>query len=608
MFRTFLNSVSLDSIPFSRDIFPTIADRDYWEAFPKESYLVAAEEALTYEWPPIKATDFMAFKQNGDRKIMEDIHFARRRALTALAIGECIENKGRFLPQLVNGIFSTCEESYWGLSAHWFHEVGNIPTPAEPYIDLFVGETAEHLSMIYHLLYEPLRAFCPEILSRIEHELDARVKTPYLAHMDFWWMLGFRPERTYRTVNNWNPWILSNVLTVFLLEERNPERLRRGVKKVLTELQTYYDSIPADGGCDEGPSYWGHAGGSLFENLYLLKKATDGQIDFFQDEKVKRIASYLQKVHVDGAYFVNFADAHATPMYAHIGLLYGFARETGQVSLMNMAATIAQADTAERTGFHYASRRTTIRRTLLDAEFWKEMAEYKITGDMHGTLEYLPNLQVAALRRGTLLLCAKGGHNHESHNHNDVGSFVLYDGGRPVLVDPGIGVYTKFTFGSYRYDYIPWVHSRRHNLPVVNGVRQAYGEAYRASAFSADENGIRVSFPNAYPATSGLTALDRTLSLRENELSLCDRFGFADGKGGNVTEMLMTVLPAHIEGNAVILDGRYRITANVGAWAQEFLSFEGDQNLTADWDTEGVTRLSLTVENADTITVTVEKI
>ena len=96
--------------------------------------------------------------------------------------------------------------------------------------------------------------------------------------------------------------------------------------------------------------------------------------------------------------------------------------------------------------------------------------------------------------------------------------------------------------------------------------------------------------------------------MNETDFTLCDHFDFADGKGGNVTEMLMTVLPAHIEGNTVILDGRYRITANVGAWAQEFLSFEGDQNLTADWNTEGVTRLSLTVENAEKVIITVKKI
>lgn len=606
MLTEFLQNVSLDSIDFSRDIFPTVSDRNYWEAFPKGDAIAAAEEALDYAWPPIKATDFMAFKATGDRKIMENIHFARRRALTALALGECIENQGRFLPQLVNGIFTTCEESYWGLSAHWFHEVGNIPTPAEPYIDLFVGETAEHLVMIYHMLYEPLYRFCPEILARIEYELDRRVKTPYLTHMDFWWM-GYRP-RGSSSVNNWNPWILSNVLTTFLLEEKNPTRLRRAVAKIMSELEIFYAHYAPDGGCNEGPHYWGHAGGSFFENLYLLKLASHGKIDFFGDEKVKNIASYLQKVHIDGAYFANFADAHATPLFAHIGLLYGFARETEQPQLMSFAASIAQSEGAHRTGFHYSSRRTTLRRSLLDAEFWGEMESYPVTDTCHNTLELLPDLQVATLRHGSLILCAKGGHNRESHNHNDVGSFVLYDGGRPVLVDPGIGVYTKFTFGTYRYDYIPWVHSRRHNLPFVNGVRQEYGEEYRASDFSADENAVSISFPNAYPATSGLTALDRTLSLNETDFTLCDHFDFADGKGGNVTEMLLTVLPVRIDGDAVVLDDRYRITTNVGAWAQEFLSFEGDQNLTADWGTEGVTRLSLTVENAEDVRITLKKI
>ena len=63
--------------------------------------------------------------------------------LSLFALAELIENKGRFLPQIVNGIFAICEESFWGLSAHWADEIPkNVPTPADHYIDLFAGETA----------------------------------------------------------------------------------------------------------------------------------------------------------------------------------------------------------------------------------------------------------------------------------------------------------------------------------------------------------------------------------------------------------------------------------------------------------------------------------
>ena len=42
-----------------------------------------------------------------------------------------------------------------------------------------------------------------------------------------------------------------------------------------------------------------------------------------------------------------------------------------------------------------------------------------------------------------MYLSAKGGNNGESHNHNDVGSFVLYCDGKPAVIDVGTGVYEK---------------------------------------------------------------------------------------------------------------------------------------------------------------------
>ena len=49
----------------------------------------------------------------------------------------------------------------------------------------------------------------------------------------------------------------------------------------------------------------------------------------------------------------------------------------------------------------------------------------------------LPDLQVRIIRRNGWTLCIKGGHNGESHNHNDVGSLMVYVDGHPLLVDAG---------------------------------------------------------------------------------------------------------------------------------------------------------------------------
>ena len=149
MFKKFLSERLLSEYTFRDDLFPTVEDRDFWENFPNDTCIAEAEAALDYAWPVIKATDFMAYKQTGDRVIMENPHFDRRNHLVLFALAELKENKGRFLPQITNGLFAICEETFWGLSAHMPHHtytLEDIPMPNENYIDLFAAETAEKLA------------------------------------------------------------------------------------------------------------------------------------------------------------------------------------------------------------------------------------------------------------------------------------------------------------------------------------------------------------------------------------------------------------------------------------------------------------------------------
>ena len=41
-------------------------------------------------------------------------------------------------------------------------------------------------------------------------------------------------------------------------------------------------------------------------------------------------------------------------------------------------------------------------------------------------------------RRGVWSLAVKGGSNDDSHNHNDVGSVILYRNEKPLLIDLGV--------------------------------------------------------------------------------------------------------------------------------------------------------------------------
>jgi len=115
-----------------------------------------------------------------------------------------------------------------------------------------------------------------------------------------------------------------------------------------------------------------------------------------------------------------------------------------------------------------------------------------------------------------LFLAAKAGHNDESHNHNDVGSFIIALDGRPLLIDPGAGTYTRQTFGPDRYQ-IWTMQSSWHNTPAPAGQPQAAGRAHRATdvsaALSAAAAELALDLAAAYPAAAVVRSWRRTLRL-----------------------------------------------------------------------------------------------
>ncbi len=182
-----------------------------------------------------------------------------------------------------------------------------LPDASEPIIELFSAETAALLAWTDYLVGRQLDKVSPLVRERLAGEVERRILSVYRARQDFGWM-GLTNDKP---VNNWNPWIHSNVMTCALLLDRDEGRRGQTVGKILTSLDRFLDSYHEDGGCDEGPGYWGRAGASLFECLDLLRSASAGALDYFNLPLVRAIGSYIYKVHIAGDWYVNFADAPA---------------------------------------------------------------------------------------------------------------------------------------------------------------------------------------------------------------------------------------------------------------------------------------------------------
>lgn len=496
--------------------FPAASDRAGWDKLPedvRQALIREGLEQLATEWPPLPASFFLDYVRVGDRAKADSARARRRNKLRALVIAECAEAQGRFLDAIADGIWLTCEESYWGSPAHLnMQRAGaGLPDVAEPTVDLFAAETAALLAWTDYLLGPALDKLSPLMRKRLYQEVDRRVLTPCEQREDFWWM-GLGPGGPSRRLNNWTPWINSNWLAANLLLEPDETRRRRMVHKSLQSLDRFLAGYPDDGGCDEGPGYWGRAAASLFDCLELLDSASRGAIDIYSDPLVGEMGRYIVRVHICDDWFMNFADASAR-IRLEGDLVYRYGRRIGDRDMQLLGAFAARA------GEGYTGPRDIGRQ--LPALFNVEALRSAPKGQPLLRDVWLPGIQVMAarLRQGSaegLYLAAKGGHNAESHNHNDVGNFIVYADGRPAIIDIGVETYTAKTFSKQRYE-IWTMQSAWHNLPTIDGVMQAPGRQYAAREVSwraDDRQGeFSLDIAGAYPAEAGVESWRRTLAL-----------------------------------------------------------------------------------------------
>jgi hypothetical protein len=113
-----------------------------------------------------------------------------------------------------------------------------LPDVQEPIIELFSAETGALLAWTHYLFGKQIDKVHSLIRERLESEIDRRLLSVYRNRQDFGWM-GLNNSAP---VNNWNPWIHSNLLTCALLMDADPARRAQTVHKILTSLDRFLDS------------------------------------------------------------------------------------------------------------------------------------------------------------------------------------------------------------------------------------------------------------------------------------------------------------------------------------------------------------------------------
>jgi len=161
---------------------------------------------------------------------------------------------------------------------------------------------------------------------------------------------------------------------------------------------------------------------------------------------------------------------------------------------------------------------------------------------------WLPDIQVMVSRdqeasKKGLYIAAKAGHNQESHNHNDVGSFMVFYNGKPILIDVGAGTYTK----DYGKSWV--ISSAYHNmLPIVNGAVQLTGRKYAASNVSftsdAQKNVFKQDISKTYNEDLGMRKWERTITHNKGKsIVIADNFYFSSTRDSIILPMMLVSRP-----------------------------------------------------------------
>jgi len=173
------------------------------------------------------------------------------------------------------------------------------------------------------------------LLKRIDYELHQRIVHPWLTRSNWKWQ-GFDGKR----VNNWNPWINTNLLQTCLLAMDDVKTRSEMLTKVIKSIDHWINWQPNDGGCDEGPSYWGLSVGEFATFLDLLSSASAGKISWLNNVNTTlfhRMGRYIAVMHIDKNRFVNFGDAEAF-LVPQPGEVYRYGKIFNDQSMKDLAA------------------------------------------------------------------------------------------------------------------------------------------------------------------------------------------------------------------------------------------------------------------------------
>jgi len=317
----------------------------------------------------------------------------------------------------------------------------------------------------------------------------------------------------------------------------------------------------------------------------------------FDNQLIQNVGKYFYQVNIHAPYFINFADADATTGGSPSSV-YRYGKAINDTQMQQFGAYLGKLNKWGE-GSMGGKICDQIKNLSLLNEIRNAEAKEALVANF-----WLPDTEVAGARdkEGSyqgFFFGAKGGFNAESHNHNDIGTCVMYYDGKPCLIDLGREEYNAKTFSSRRYE-IWTMQSGYHNLPVINGVDQKDGANFKAknSTFIANDKlaTFTTDIAGSYPPNAKVKSWIRSYTLnRGKSFILSDKYELAGNPTASISSNLITYCKvSELKSGLLKLEGDgFTLNLSYNAKAVkpkiEFIEVK-DRSLSKYWP-KGVTRI-----------------
>lgn len=491
--------VMADKMEIPAGVGPKISERNAWRSanLDRKAILAAAEKELAEPVPQWGKDEYEAYEKTGSREPHGKPFGLRLKRVGLFALAAGITDDKKFIDAAQREAEAILEEPTWVIPAH---DKGMANYRGEKTdVDLGVAMRGYTLATMGWWLDEKL----PEdFTKRMKKELHRRVVQPYLDRIrgdgSLCQWIGYN--------NNWVSVCHAGIVGAALYSSPGQSEVTRIVRAAEKHLPNAFKSYSKDGYCTEGMMYHNYGFGHYVDLAEALYRVSGGKIDFFREDIVKTVAPFPAKFEIINQRYAAFGDS---PYNAGAvkGLQQVLAQRLDDPSLLTPALRGKNKD-----GYGFGDG-SLIYDMILPATLPEPApltsTEWRIRDEFE---------------EGGILICRpadpddfalgavfKAGHNGESHNHNDEGTFVIATGSTMPITDIGSEIYTAATFGSDRYKS-PVNGSYGHNVPVVDGKWQKEGRDAKARVIertlSKNEDRWVVDLRDCYDVP-GLQKLER---------------------------------------------------------------------------------------------------